>query len=525
MNMQQPPTPGPSPAPRVRLTLNPRVAATGLAASVAVLLVVIILSLLRGSGEGVAGLPPSGGTPTPVTAPDVSGRPSPSTAPGSSGSPDPTVAPKPTPNPTTTPVSFLARGNPNNALMTPGPDGGVYVAAQDGDRTIVALIGTDGAVHPGWPVDIGVPWCTQLLTAGDGTLRVVCEAPPPDDGLQAPVTRIFAIDVAGRALPGWPVDVEGSMYMSGVPMAMMNGTDVVLAVRQYTGDVEEEGVVVPPLLVIVDRNGRVNVSEEPEGLTCCSSDVVPGPGVGYIVNRDYFGEGSSQVIAFDLDGVLWKTSIDAIVSNPAFDDAGNAYYSAWRLGSDRTEIFVLDPAGSLIRAADLAIRSTNGWSGAGFEHPATPTVGSDGSVVLFDDTDGTVILSVDELSNPRRGWPYRTSVDIEHDGFCPSQDVGCGVASVAPKTGPNGVVYVALSPDGSSSGGSLIAIASDGRIVDGWPVGLTRRGAGFWKTLVGGDGGVWALAAEPEGAESYSGTLLSIAPDSTVRGKITISEP
>ena len=519
------PPPAPTLSRRVRINLTPRVAATGLAVSVAVLLVVVVLSLLRGSDEGVAGLPPSGGTPTPVTVPDASGTPSPSMSPVTPGSPGATVGPKPTAKPTTAPVSFPVRGYASSVLMAPGPNGGVYVSVPGDDRTRVALIGTDGAVGRGWPVDLGVSWCTQFLTAGDGTLRVVCEAPQPDDGLQAPVTRIFGIDAAGRALPGWPVDIEGSMYMSGVPMATMHGTDVVLAVRQYAGDVEEEGVVEPPLLVIVDRDGRVNVSEEPEGLTCCSSDVVPGPGVGYIINRDYFGEGSSQVIAFDLDAVLWKTSIDAIVSNPAFDDAGNAYFSAWRLGFDRAQIFVLDPAGRVTRAADLAIGSTNGWSGAGSEHPALPTVSNDGSVVVFDDTDGTVVMAVDPSSNPRGGWPYRTPVEIAQDGFCPGEDVGCGVASVAPKTGANGVVYVALSPDGSSSGGSLIAIASDGRIVDGWPVGLTRRGAGFWKTLVGSDGGVWALAAEPEGPESYSGTLLSIAPDSTIRGKLTIVEP
>jgi hypothetical protein len=43
--------------------------------------------------------------------------------------------------------------------------------------------------------------------------------------------------------------------------------------------------------------------------------------------------------------------------------------------------------------------------------------------------------------------------------------------------------------------------------------------------MVGSDGGVWALAAEPERVETYSATLLSIDPESTVRGRLTIVEP
>ena len=45
----------------------------------------------------------------------------------------------------------------------------------------------------------------------------------------------------------------------------------------------------------------------------------------------------------------------------------------------------------------------------------------------------------------------------------------------------------------------------------------------FWEIVIGSDGGVWTLAAEPD-KNGYDATLLSIAPDSTIRGKVTIVE-
>jgi hypothetical protein len=80
-------------------------------------------------------------------------------------------------------------------------------------------------------------------------------------------------------------------------------------------------------------------------------------------------------------------------------------------------------------------------------------------------------------------------------------------------------------PGEVGGGGGLIAVRRNGDPARGWPVGLRRGGSTFWNVVVGSDGGVWALAAEREGFEAYSGTLLSIAPDSTVRGRLTITEP
>jgi hypothetical protein len=46
----------------------------------------------------------------------------------------------------------------------------------------------------------------------------------------------------------------------------------------------------------------------------------------------------------------------------------------------------------------------------------------------------------------------------------------------------------------------------------------------FWSVVADPDGGVWALAIEPE-SHDYSASILSIAGDSTVRWTTTIVEP
>ena len=65
--------------------------------------------------------------------------------------------------------------------MTPGPDGGVYVAIQGESPVVLALVGTDGAVRPGWPIMMRTRSCVQLLTAADGTLRAICDGTPEGD--------------------------------------------------------------------------------------------------------------------------------------------------------------------------------------------------------------------------------------------------------------------------------------------------------------------------------------------------------
>ena len=500
-------------------------AATGLVVSVAVLVVAIVGLLLRGGGDGVAAAPSPSVVPTQSLTPDPSGWQSPPSSPAVPGSPGPTNAPVATPLPPAVPAVFPVKGYADSVLMTPGPEGGIYVVVPRDDGAIAALVRTDGSVRAGWPVELGLNWCQQVLTARDGTLRTVCEVPPQGDGLESPVTRVFGFDATGRVLPGWPVDVEGSMYESGAPMAAIDGDELTVVLRQYTGDTPDDAQADPARLAIISATGGLQVSD-PIEVECCDGRVVPGRGVAFLLNRDYFGEGSTQVTALDVDRVRWQTTIDSILSNPSFDRAGNAYFTTSALESATNRVVTLDPSGRVIRSTeDLPSQATGGYSGAGHEYPGAPIVAPDGSFFVVGFDEWMTIMAFDARSRSRTGWSAGDGFKIAQQGYCDADSTGCGTFDVVPQVGPDGTLYVATQPGEVGGGGSLRAIRSNGAVSDGWPVGLRRGGATFWNVIVGSDGGVWALAAEPEGTDKYSGTLLSIAPDSTVRGRITIFEP
>jgi hypothetical protein len=93
-----------------------------------------------------------------------------------------------------------------------------------------------------------------------------------------------------------------------------------------------------------------------------------------------------------------------------------------------------------------------------------------------------------------------------------------------PAVGGSGVLYLFHAASGSSTGGSMVAIGLDGRVRDGWPVGLRRAGSMFWSMAVAPYGLAWALALEPE-KQGYSATVLQIADDSTVLSTTTIVQP
>jgi hypothetical protein len=502
------------------------VTAAALVVSVVVLLVVIVLSALRSGDGDFAAAPSRTAMPTASFSADPSRSLSASPAAGSAG---PTAAQTPTPHRTAVPsrvdVSFPIRGYASSVLMTSAPNGGVYVAVQGDDLVVLALVEADGSVSPAWPIGLPTTSCTQLLTAADGTLRAVCDAPREGDGLQTPVLRIFGIDAAGGALPGWPVDIEGSPYVYGAPVARMTGVEMALALRQYGGDTMPEGETEPAQLALIGSSGDVQMGKAVD-VECCQGGAAPGPASGFMVETDYAAR-TSRITKFGLGGVVWETTLDGIASLPSFDDAGNAYLSAW-LGQrlDSARLVVLDPSGRVVRESpdDLSVFPTSGWNGAGGESPAAPIVAGDGSAFVVGDDDGMSILALNRQGRPRVGWPFHSRFGIEQQGFCPSTDTGCGTFDVRPQIGLDGTLYVATEP-AKAGGGSLLAIRPDGAEPAGWPVGLRRGGAGFWNVMVGSDGGVWALAAEPERVETYSATLLSIDPESTVRGRLTIVEP
>jgi hypothetical protein len=321
-------------------------------------------------------------------------------------------------------------------------------------------------------------------------------------------------------MPGWPVDIESGSVMETI------GNDVAVVIRPYQGDVLPDGEDQPAVFARIGSDGAVRMGTNEVPIACCESTTAIGPAAAYIVNRTY-GEGveSSELVAFGLDGAEWRSPIDGLASDPAFDARGDVYLSVSTGEPGRSRVLVFGADGTLLPAStdDLSISPSNGSSGAGPEWPAAPTVAADGSFFLLADTGGATILAIDRTGNPSDGWPYETAQSLGYQGECNKGDTGCGLAQVRPAVGADGSLYVTLNASGPSAGNSLIGLSSGDKMRSGWPVGLKRPGAQFWQIVVGSDGGVWTLAAEPD-KDGYDATLLSIAADSTIRGKVTIVE-
>jgi hypothetical protein len=120
-------------------------------------------------------------------------------------------------------------------------------------------------------------------------------------------------------------------------------------------------------------------------------------------------------------------------------------------------------------------------------------------------------------------WPWLGNRLLEYEGYCPPGDTGCGQVRVAPAMGPNGEIVVAVMA--AAAGGELVVVEANGFEREGWPVTLNREGSAFWSVVTGETGVTYALAIEPEDGGSFSGTILAIDPDSTVRWATTLVEP
>lgn len=508
--------------------------AVGVAVAVGiVILLSVLVTLLQqpGAGEARASASPGGSAdPSPSASPGGSFNASPSASAPPNGTPGPGSSAGPTtPPPATGPGSLPVRGDAevSNVVMAAGPDRGLYVSIPDGETHVLALIGPDGTVRPGWPIRVASSWCPEIASGDDGSVRLICDPRDPgDEGLQEPTVLIFGFDAGGRSLAGWPVEVAGEPWR---PAARMVGSDLAVLIRPYMGDEAQEGVPQEVKLGLIDGRGVLRTGSVVQ-YDCCESDYAIGPdGTGYVVQHDWPEERPRGVIvAFRPEGLFpsWPVTIDSGVSSLGFDDEGRIYAAVADPGASVSRTVVMDRNGQILpsSAADLPIGLTSAWSGAGDSHPAAPIVGAGGTTFIVSEPDGTEIVAVDGAGSRLPGWPYRSSAGLEDAGRCGGTDTGCGVFRVEPVVDASDVLYVAQSATSSSAGGRLIALTDRGQVVDGWPVGLTRPGAYFHSIVPAPGGGIWALALEPEGNGS-SATVLSIAPDSTVRWTTTIVEP
>jgi hypothetical protein len=340
------------------------------------------------------------------------------------------------------------------------------------------------------------------------------------------IARVFALDANARSMPGWPVDVD---YGS---IGRMDNDELTMLANPilHIGGAPGERWPVTMVRIAADGTRRTGIEVS---FACCDSAWVIGPeGIAYgVTRRDWTTAGSTKadVLAFGLDGPRpgWPVTIDGNASDLAFDARGQVYAVVGAPDGRTARTVVLGQDGRVLTAGSdaQAITSSSTWNGAGDAFPGPPIVGDDGTAFIISTEDGrTTVLGLDPAGQPLTGWPYRSALRMEWTGFCGGGDTGCGQNRTAPAIGANDVLYLLNAAPSSSTGGSMVAIGLDGRVRDGWPVGLRRAGSMFWSMTVAPYGLAWALAIEPE-KQAYSATVLQIADDSRVLSTTTIVEP
>ena len=436
-------------------------------------------------------------------------------------------APQQPPTGTTVrPVKGDGRDLGTQIRMAEGPDGRLWISIPEKDGVTLLLIDSAGKASPGWPIALpGVETCDQLLAADNATVRVICSLTPPAGSFDV-VSRAFAFDANADALPGWPVDIkDGSI-------ARVVGQDVIVLVNPLLHEGGEAGDQWPVSMAVIGKDGRLRRGVEVP-FPCCDSDWVIGTdGIAYGVTRRGWETASSiktDVTGFGLEGRRqgWPVTIDGNASNFDFDASGLAYAVVDAPGrTTRTIVFDQDGHQRPNGSADQAIVSTGTFDGAsGEDIPGPPIVADDGTVYIISTAGGTTaVVGLDPSGKPLAGWPYKSKLDMQWTGFCGDGDTGCGYDRTEPAIGPDNALYLLNDAATSSTGGSMVAIGADGRVRDGWPVGLKRAGSAFWAMAVDREGLSWALAIEPE-KQGSSATVLAIAADGTVLSATTIVEP
>jgi hypothetical protein len=246
--------------------------------------------------------------------------------------------------------------------------------------------------------------------------------------------------------------------------------------------------------------------------------------------HDEGAQPTTEILAFGFDGALpgWPVSVPGIVSAVVAGPDGRYYATAsaradWDALAPGEALVTLTPSGTLSVGLELPVAGISEATFAGGYAPVRPELAPGGSawVLGADARDNVVVHALGPDGNVRDGWPWRAGAPIEERGECGQAETGCGVWRTVPALGPGEVFLVLLAPADRTSGGQVVAVGPDGRVMSGWPVELKNRD-GRWDLVAASDDGmVYATAVEPAGAGS-STTLLAIAPDSEVVWRSTL---
>jgi hypothetical protein len=455
----------------------------------------------------------------------------------------PVVAPASLPLPPGS-VSFAppAAGGVGFVTLAPAPTGAVWVLVNDppnraseSGRAVLALLTADGEPAAGWPQEIqdvvcsirtdipASPFSQLPLVAPDGSVRLLCRTTSPD---AAPAVFALSFDASGAASAGWPV------LLPADPVdARMVGDTLVLAVSEVTTDAEGEPLDTEYSILRISAAGQLEQGQVAVARHSTYDPSLAADGVAFQRWVSDFGtDPATEILAFGFDGALpgWPVSVPGIVSAVVAGPDGRYYATASARASDVAALTAsqtlvsLTPSGTLSVGLDLPVAGISEATFAGGYAPIRPELESDGSAWLLgvDSRDNVVVHALGSDGTVRDGWPWEAGSPIAEQGKCDGS-TGCGVWRTVPALGPGEVLLVLLAPADAKSGGQVVAVGPDGRVVDGWPVTLTNPDGRWDVVVVGADGTVYATAFEPAGAGSAI-TLLAIRPDSEVAWRSTL---
>jgi hypothetical protein len=423
--------------------------------------------------------------------------------------------------------------------MAPGTDGDLYVSIpKPPGRVLVALLDSAGHPRSVWPLVLdGTTSCEQLLPVDDGSVRILCTL-ENRDGSAFAVVRAYAFDSEGGSLVGWPIDLD-RYGADGYFAARVIGNELtVLAWKSLGNEIKPSQPAGNAWIARVAADGTVRGGSKVQyGTNCCTHGFAVGPdGVAYGTTHQ-FGQSASapklsELLAVSFAGVRtgFPVAIAGIASVPAFDAAGRLHLTINDGPDQLAGTLVLDTAGQMVvgGSGGLGFGATDVCVGieGSCEVPAAPLVETDGTTfVVGTYPRSTIVAGLSPSGQEMAGWPYRSDAGHQETGSCPAGDICEGYGIAAPTMGPGNVLYLLHAAASTSTGGSIVAVGQDGRVVAGWPVRLKRAGSEVWSAVVAPDGNAYVLAVESEPNNGHSATILALAPDSTVLYTTTIIDP
>ena len=328
-----------------------------------------------------------------------------------------------------------------------GPNGVVYASAGTfgGGRWIVALDAA-GRALPGWPVQL-TPG-SRPVVAADGTAFVLA-----CDGAGC---RLHALTSGGTERRGWPAMLDGAVSCDP-PLPGARDVYVVCS-RGATGIRVFRFALSGPL----QRRWPADVAGE----------AMASRRVGSALSLIAAEPGGMRLVSVSADATVHRGLLVGTVGDVGggrgyvIGDDGTAYAWGHRIRGLTASGFSTHVSSTLLAFDRRGVRA--GWPYITRTPMSDPAIaGGFVYVTLGTPTTRGSLVALDRSGHVRSGWPVALPVPAM------TGQVGAGGAPwrnlAAPSVGPDGTIYVTSITGGTT----VVAVSPAGRVLPGWPYRTT----------------------------------------------------